>query len=224
MTHQESINSVQNQYQLVKFLKSKISRILIASLLAIAMLPVIGQAMAATSTQTSPVQATKVVSATGNGWFIDQGYKDNFNFFVTRGTLKANEWRYNPNGQVSFTGKNFNLGNGVVQVWSTKVWRYKIEKIDGGNRVIIAGLATVKVGNQLRSNWWFRVAARDIIDANTGKDGFMMQLWRPIGADKTGGWTPKDFNPEKPATLKLNETAFYQARGTLRSGNVAIKP
>lgn len=172
-----------------------------------------------TSAQTVPA-----TSATGTGWIVPSGNRDDFSFYATRGALKADEWRYFPNAQVSYTGRDFRKANGQIQVWSTQVWRFKIEKIDGGSRVIVAGVATVKVGQDLRSNWWFRVTAKDMSGASNGKDAFMIQLWRPIGADNAGGWSPKDFNANKPATLHLNATAFYQSQGALRGGNIMIKP
>jgi len=207
-------------------LKPKISCVIIVLLLAFGTMSLVSQALATNTlapaqAQPSPVQATKVVSATGNGWFMREGKKDEFNFYVNRGTLKANDWRYNPNGQASYTGRDFKTAPEVIQAWSTKVWRYKIEKIDDGYRVIIAGIATVKIGDTWRSNWWFRITAKD---ATAGKDAFMLQLWRPIGADKAGGWSPKDFDATKPGSIHLNNAPAYQSQATLGGGNVKITP
>jgi hypothetical protein len=194
-------------------------------LATVATMSMVSYALAATPMgQTSISHTVSATSATGTGWIISSGHRDDFSFYATRGTLKVDGWRYSPNAQVSYTGRDLGKANGLIQVWSTRVWRFKVEKIDGGYRVIVAGVATVKIGQNLRSNWWFRVTARDITDGTKGKDGFMIQLWRPIGAGNSGGWSPKDFNASKPATLHLNATAFYQSQGPLRGGNIAIKP
>ena len=56
------------------------------------------------------------------------------------------------------------------------------------------------------------------------KDGFMIQLWRPIGSSNVGGWSPQDFKADRPGSLHLNSEAFYQVQGMLKGGNILIKP
>jgi hypothetical protein len=179
---------------------------------------------AATTTptpQTSTTQTTPIVSATGNGWINPSGKREGFSFYARGGILKADGWRFNPNAHASYTG--FVLGtNQLIQVWSTRVWRFKINSVEKDNSVIIAGTATVKIGQQeLRGNWWFRITAKDATDS---KDAFMIQLWRPIGANNVGGWSPNQFAADKPGSLQLNAAAFYQAQGILKGGNIEIKP
>lgn len=71
--------------------------------------------------------------------------------------MNADGWRYNPNAQASYTGSVLGT-NQLIQVWSTHVWRFKINSVEKGNSVIIAGTATVKIGQQeLKGNWWFRI-------------------------------------------------------------------
>lgn len=206
-------------------MKTKTSWIIATLLATVVVISTFNLAFAATTlVQSSSPQAVSSSSATGNGWFAHEDKRDNFNFYVVRGTLKGDGWRYAPNGQVSYRGRDLMKADRVIQVWNTRVWRFRIDKIDGGNRVTIAGIATVKIGQDFRDNWWFRVTARDMTDPSNAKDGFMIQLWRPIGAGNTGGWTAKDFDPTKPATLHLNSEPFYQAQGALRSGNIQINP
>jgi hypothetical protein len=171
---------------------------------------------------TLEVKAVSNASATGAGWIMPAGCRDDFSFYAVRGILRADGWRYSPNGQMSYAGRDLK-GAGLIQVWSTRVWRFKVEVIDGGYRVIVVGVATVKIGQELRYNWWFRINARDITDASKGRGAFMIQLWKPIGADKAGGWSFKDFDPNKPTTLHLNAVPFYQSQGVLRGGNIVIK-
>jgi hypothetical protein len=189
----------------------------------VAAMSMVNYALAQTPQASTPTtQTVQVVTASGNGWINPSGKRDDFSFYASRGTLKADGWRYNPNAQASFTGRDFKT-NQVIQVWSTKVWRYKVDKVDGGKRVIIAGIANVKVGQDVRNNWWFRITAKDASGINS-KDNFMIQLYRPIGANNAGGWTFKDFKADKPASLHLNANAFYQVQGVLKGGNIAIKP
>jgi hypothetical protein len=202
-------------------LKQRVSAIclIVLTVLAVASTINLTNAVSATSTTTSAI--VQIVSVTGNGWINPQGKRDDFSFAGNNGVLKADGWRYNPQAQASFTGRDFRTSQ-VIQVWATKVWRLKIDNVENGKRVIIAGIASVKIGQQeLRSNWWFRITAKDATD---NKDGFMIQLWRPIGSSNVGGWSPQEFKADRPATLHLNSEAFYQVQGMLKGGNILIKP
>ena len=208
-------------------LKQKVSGICLIILTLAAAFSAMNFALAATSSgqvTTTPLStAPQIVSVTGNGWINPAAKRDDFSFFAKGGTLKTDGWRYNPNSQASFTGRDFKT-NLVIQVWSTKVWRDKIDSVDSGKRVIIAGTATIKIGQQdVRSNWWFRITAKDGGDS-TAKDTFMIQLWRPIGSNNVGGWSHGDFKADKPASLHLNAEAFYQVQGVLKGGLIVIKP
>jgi hypothetical protein len=206
-------------------LKPKVLAICLISLtIALAAISSVNFAAAATTptAQTSTAQTTPVVSATGNGWINPSGKPEGFSFYARGGTMKADGWRYNPNAQASFTGSVLG-SNKLIQVWSTRVWRYNIDTAGNSKRVIIAGTATVKVGQELKSNWWFRITAQDTTVSNA-KDAFMIQLWRPIGANNVGGWSPNQFTADKPGSLQLNTAAFYQAQGPLKGGNIVIKP
>ena len=173
-------------------------------------------------TTTSPSITPQMVSMNGYGWISPLGKRDDFSFCAKGGTLKADGWRYNPNAQTSLTGRDFKT-NQVIQVWSTKVWRCKVDSVDAGKRALIVGTATVKIGQQeLKSNWWFRITTKDAPEG--GKDTFMIQLWRPIGANNAGGWSAGAFKADKPGSLQLNADAFYQIQGILKGGNIAIKP
>jgi len=101
-----------------------------------------------------------------------------------------------------------------------RIWRFRVDSIEGGARVVVVGIAQTRIGEDVRGNWWFRVTAQSMDD---GKNGFIIQLWRPIGADKSGGWSFREFNPSRPATLKFNVAPFYQARGILTQGTIQIK-
>ena len=208
-------------------MKQRVSGICLIILTLTAAFSALNFALAATSsgqaTTTPPSTAPQIVSATGNGWINPAAKRDDFSFFAKGGALKTDGWRYNPNAQASFTGRDFKT-NQVIQVWSTKVWRDKIDSVDAGKRVIIAGTATIKIGQQdVRSNWWFRITAKDAGDS-TAKDTFMIQLWRPIGANNAGGWSHGDFKTDKPASLHLNAEAFYQVQGLVKGGIIVIKP
>jgi hypothetical protein len=207
-------------------LKHRVSGICLIILIVAAAFSAMNFALAATSTgQTSttpPSTTTQIASTTGNGWINPSARRDDFSFFARGGTLKNDGWRYNPNAQASFTGRDFKT-NQVIQVWSTKVWRDKIDSVDISKRIIIVGTAAVKIGQQdVRSNWWFRITAKDGGDS-IAKDTFMIQLWRPIGAINDGGWSPLDFKADKPASVHLNEEAFYQVQGILKGGTIVIK-
>jgi hypothetical protein len=185
-------------------------------------------AFAQTTTSPTTPQATinqQSVSTNTNTWINPNGKRDSFSFFANKGTLRADGWHYNPTAQVSFTGKDFKniQGNQVnIQVWSTKVWRFKIDNINNGEKAIIAGIASVKIGQQdVKNNWWFRITAKDMAD---NKDTFMIQLWRPIGLNNVGGWSACDFKLDKPATLSLNSQPAYQVQGILKGGDIIIKP
>jgi hypothetical protein len=208
-------------------LQHKVSGICLIILTLAAAFSAMNFAIAATSTgqaTTTPHStAPQIVSTTGNGWINPAAKRDDFSFFAKGGELKTDGWRYNPNAQASFTGRDFKT-NQVFQVWSTKVWRDKIDSADAGKRVIIAGTATITIGQQdVRSNWWFRITAKDGGDS-TAKDTFMIQLWRAIGTNSAGGWSAGDFKADKPASLHLNAEAFYQVQGVLKGGNIVINP
>ncbi len=174
---------------------------------------------AATTATTTP--STTVVSAAGSGWISPQAKRDDFSFACYGGILKPDGWRYRPQAQASFTGRDFKT-NMVIQVWSTSIWRFKIAVADTSKTATIAGVASIKIGQQeLRGNWWIRITAKD---TTTGNDGFMIQLWRPIGASNVGGWSPQDFKADNPGSLHLNAAAFYQVQGLLKGGNIVIKP
>ena len=206
-------------------LKSKLSGTCLIILMIAAAMSTIGFVLAQTSTDritTSPSTTPQMVSVTGYGWIAPVGKRDDFSFFARGGTLKADGWRYNSNAQASFTGRDFK-NNQLIQVWSTKVWRFRIDNVDAGKRTIVVGTATVKIGQQeVRSNWWFRITARDATEGS--KDTFLIQLWRPIGANDAGGWAAGIFKADRPGSLQLNADAFYQIQGLLKGGNIAIKP
>jgi hypothetical protein len=206
-------------------LNQKFSGICLIILTLAAAFSVMSFASAATSTgqttTTTPSTTPQTVSVTGNGWINPSGKRDDFSFYAKNGALKTDGWRYNPTAQASFTARDFKT-NQVIQVWSTHVWRFKINSVENGNNAVIAGTATVKIGQQdTRSNWWFRITAKD---ATAGKDVFTIQLWRPIGDNNVGGWSPGDFKADKPGSLHLNAEAFYHVQGVLKGGNIVIKP
>jgi hypothetical protein len=206
----------------LKFKVSAIFLIMLTLAAASMTLTSFASAAPAATAQTPPAQTIQTVSATGNGFINPQGKRDDFSFYARGGALKPDGWRYNPNAQVTFTGRDFKT-NTVVQVWSTNVWRFKVESATNGKTAVIAGTATVKVGQQeVRGNWWIRITAKD--GGDVAKDTFMIQLWRPIGANNAGGWSPGDFKVDKPASLHLNTEAAYQVQGVLKAGNIVIKP
>jgi hypothetical protein len=208
-------------------LKHRLPGICLIILIVAAAFSAMNFALAATSTgqssTTPPPTATQIVPAAGSGWINPTTKRDDFSFFAKGGALRTDGWRYNPNAHASFTGRDFKT-NQVIQVLSTKVWRDKIDSVDTSKRVIIAGTATVRIGQQdIRSNWWFRITAKDGGDS-TAKDTFMIQLWRPIGSSNAGGWSSVDFKVDKPASLQLNAEPFYQVQGVLKGGNIVINP
>jgi hypothetical protein len=206
-------------------LKYKVTGICLIILMMTAAMSTMSLTLAQTSTgQTtvSPSTRPPMVSVNGNGWINPLGKRDDFSFYARGGVLRADGWRFNPNAQASFTGRDFKT-NQLIQVWSTKVWHFKIDSVDTGKKVIIAGTATVKIGQQdVRGNWWFRIIAKDAPEG--GKDAFMIQLWRPIGSNNAGGWSAGTFKAERSGSLQLNADAFYQIQGILKVGNIAIKP
>jgi hypothetical protein len=206
-------------------LKNKVTGICLIVLMLAAAMSTLSFTLAQTSTaQTtiSPTTRPQMISVNGNGWINPLGKRDDFSFYARGGTLKGDGWRYNPNAQVSFTGRDFK-NNQQIQVWSTRVWRFKVDSVDAGKRAIIVGTATVKIGQQeVRSNWWFRITAKDALEGS--KDTFMIQLWRPIGSSNPGGWSAGAFKADRPASLQLNADAFCQIQGILKGGNIVIKP
>ncbi len=188
--------------------------IILFSVLALLMLSSTAFALADTAASTA--------SATGKGWFIFNWRRHNLAFDVQGGTLNGTGgWCYAPKGYLSVTILDFK-GNKLIQVNSVRVWRFRTEKIDGGSKVVIAGVANVQAAKGLLENWWFRAEARDVTNAEKGADGFSISLWRTGGANNFGCWTAKIFNPQKPGTLRLNSTPFYTAFGRLRGGAVEI--
>jgi hypothetical protein len=169
--------------------------------------------------EAASTQAGATASASGSGWFFCNGHRDSFSFSVMKGVFRPDGWNYAPNGYANYQAK-VPTADIVGQVNSMRVWRFRVDSIEGGMKAVVVGIAQVKVGQDIRNNWWFRITVRSM---DNGQNGFMIQLWRPIGADKTGGWSFGDFNPNKPATLKLNDTPFYQAQVVLAGGAIKIK-
>jgi hypothetical protein len=206
-------------------LKFKVTGICLIILMMAAAMSTMSFTLAQTSagqTTTPPSTTPQSVSMAGYGWISPLGKRDDFSFSARGGTLKADGWRYNPCAQASFTGRDFKT-NQVIQVWSTKVWRCKVDSVEAGKRALIVGTATVKIEQQeVRGNWWFRITAKDATEGS--KDTFMIQLWRPIGANNAGGWSAGAFKADKPGSLQLNADSFYQIQGVLKGGNIAIKP
>ena len=165
-------------------------------------------------------QIVSTSSATGSGWFFCRGHLDRFSFNVMKGNSKPDGWNYVPIGYLNYQAKIPTVDI-IGQAHSMRIWRFRVDPIEGGVKTVIVGVAQVKIAQDVRYNWWFRITSQSRDD---GQNSFMLQLWRPIGADKTGGWSFGDFNPNRPATLKLNEVPFYQARGILAGGSITIKP
>jgi len=176
---------------------------------------------------------TRIPIAFGGGWFINDGHRNNFGFVVIDGKLNTTDlWHYMPAGHLTYIGRDmFSQGDmhrpNMIQVIGYKYWRWQFENTSDGLKATIAGWAAVNTGHGWTRNWWFRV---QILDMDVkGKefrhmDEFNIALWKPIGADKAGGWSPNVFNPADPATLKLNATAFYNSFGKLGGGNIEIMP
>ena len=205
----------------MKNLKCKISYALIVLFTAITIFSMVNSSFAAENAlvQTGS-QTVSTASATGSGWFFCRGHKDSFSFSVMKGNSKPDAWNYGPIGFVNYQAK-FPTVDTIGQANSMRILRFRVDPIDGGTKALVVGIAQVKIGQDVRNNWWFRITARSM---DNGQNGFMIQLWRPIGADKTGGWSFGDFNPNRPATLKLNDAPFYQAQGILAGGTLNIKP
>jgi hypothetical protein len=205
----------------VRTLKRKNSYTLIVIFTAITIVSMLNISFAAenTSTQTE-TQTVSTASATGSGWFFCRGHRDGFSFSVMKGNSKPDGWNYAPAGYFSYQAKLPTVDI-IGQANSMRIWRFKVDPIEGGMKAIVVGIAQVKIGQDVRNNWLFRISVRTM---DNGENGFMIQLWRPIGADKTGGWSFGDFNPNRPATLKLNDAPFYQAQGILAGGTIKIEP
>jgi hypothetical protein len=136
-----------------------------------------------------------------------------------KGNSKPDGWNYAPAGYVNYQAKLPNIVT-VGQANSMRIWRFRVDPIDGGVKAVVVGVAQLKIGQDVRYNWWFRITVRSM---DNGQNGFMIQLWRPIGADKVGGWSFGNFNPTQPATLKLNNAPYYQAQGVLAGGTINIR-
>jgi hypothetical protein len=113
-------------------------------------------------------------------------------------------------------------GNKIFNVGTSRIWRFRTEQIDGGYRVVIASVVSVRTPKGVLEDWWFRAEARDIDDVGKGGDGFSISLWRPGGASNLGCWTARLFKPTDPRSLQLNPIPFYQAFGKLRGGSVEV--
>src|SRR4030043_503861 len=121
------------------------------SILALLMLS--STAFAFADTAASTVLAASP-SATGKGWFVFNGRRHNFAFAIQGGTLNETDgWRYAPKGYLSVTILDFK-GNKLAQVKSVRVWRFRTEKIDGGSKVVIAGVANLQGAIGVLENWW----------------------------------------------------------------------
>jgi len=141
--------------------------------------------LASTETETSVVPS---VSAAGRGWFVFNGFRNNFGFALQNGKLsEASGWRYVPKGYLVFAVFDFE-GNKIFDLRSVIVWRFRIEEIEGGFNAVISGMANVYTSKGVLENWWFRAEARDIEDSKKSVDGFAISVWRPGGADKMGCW------------------------------------
>jgi hypothetical protein len=200
-------------------LKSKFSYPLIVVFTAILLFSVLNSCFAVENV--SPPTKTQTVttaSASGSGWFFCNGHRDNFAFSVMKGNPRPDGWNYAPIGRVNYQAK-LPTPDIVGQVNSTRVWRFRVDSIEGGDKAVVAGIAQVKIGQEVRSNWWFRITVHSM---DNGQNGFMIQLWRPRGANTLGGWSFADFNPNQPGTLKLNDAPFYQAQGSLVGGIIKL--
>jgi len=203
-------------------MKNRLSYGLIAISIFLILVPSINFALATDTAATAPPATPKIstASATGSGWFYCNAHRDSFSFSVMKGTTRADGWNYNPTGYANYQAK-LPTGTTTGQVNTMHLYRYKVDSIDGGTRAVIVGLAQTKIGQEVRNNWWFRITVRDM---DNGQNSYMIQLWRPIGADHLGGWSFGSFDPTHPATLKLNSSPFYQAQGILKSGTINILP
>jgi len=155
---------------------------------------------------------TQNVPAAGRGWFVFNGFRHNFGFAVQEGK-----------GYLFLAVFDFK-GIKIFDLRSVLIWRFRIEEVDGGFKVVIAGVANVHTPKGVLKGWWFRAEARDIDGSEKSGDSFSILVWRPGGADKVGCWTAKLFNPKDPESLKVNPIPFYRAFGRLRGGFVEITP
>ena len=193
--------------------------ILLFSLFALLMFCSTAFAITDTAAQTVSTSAS---SASGKGWFVSNQRRHNFVFSVQGGTLnETTGWSYGPTGSLSVAILDFK-GNRLVQIRSVKIWRFRTETINGGSKVVLAGIANIHVAIGVLENWWFRAEAKDVTDPAKGVDALSISLWRTGGANNFGCWTARVFDPQKPRTLHLNPTPFYVAFGRLRGGSVDI--
>jgi len=176
----------------------------------------------ASTVDQSSEETVPVRKAVGRGLILFHGRRETFFFNVSGGRFRnAYGWRYMPRGKLSFTVRN-RRSNRLIQLRSSKIWRFRIREIDGGFRAVIMGIAEIDTRIGLLKNWWFRVDARDIDKLENWKDGFSISLWRPIGAGREGGWSARQFRPREPSSLHLNSVPFYRAFGRLRRGSIEI--
>ena len=203
-------------------MKNRFSYGLIAISIFLILMPSINFALAADTLAPTPSATPKIstASTSGSGWFFCNGHRDSFSFSVMKGTTRADGWNYSPTGYANYQAK-LPTGTTTGQVNTMRLYRYRVDSIDGGARAIIVGLAQTRMGQDVRNNWWFRITVRDM---DNGQNSYMIQLWRPIGADHLGGWSFSSFDPSHPATLKLNSSPFYQAQGIVKAGTINIQP
>jgi hypothetical protein len=203
-------------------MKNRLSYGLITISIFLILVPSINFAFAADTVTTAPSTTPKIstASTSGSGWFYCNAHRDSFSFSVMKGTTRVDGWTYNPIGYANYQAK-LPIGTTTGQINSMRLYRYKIESIDGGKRETIVGIAQTRMGQDVRNNWWFRITVRDM---DNGQNTYMIQLWRPIGADHLGGWSFSSFDPTHPATIKLNSSPFYQAQGIVKDGTINILP
>lgn len=203
-------------------MKNRLSYGLIAISIFLVLVPSINFAFASDTVASAPSATPKISTASisGSGWFFCNAHRDSFSFSVTQGTMRADGWNYAPTGYANYQAK-LPTGTTTGQVNTMRIYRYRVDSIDGGLRAVIVGIAQTRIGQDVRNNWWFRITVRDM---DNGQNGYMIQLWRPIGADHLGGWSFSSFNPSQPVTLKLNSAPFYQAQGILKDGTITVQP
>ncbi|MEM2107904.1 MAG: hypothetical protein QXL10_01280 [Candidatus Bathyarchaeia archaeon] len=198
-----------------------LSRVFAVLLLVAFFAPVFSAVAWAETTSSSTVAVPPVA---GRGWFVFNGFRHNFGFAVQGGKLSEESgWRYGPNGHLFLAVFDFEKRM-VLNLSSIRVWRFRVDEVDGGLRAVIMGLARVHTTKGALEGWWFRAEVRDIDDAEKGADSFAISLWRPGGADKPGCWTARLFDPKDPRSVQLNPQPFYRAFGRLRGGFVEITP
>ena len=204
-------------------MKSGIIRGCVVLLTVMALAPMLIAAVwAQTTSGTSEV--TSGASAEGRGWFVFNGLRHNFAFTAKDGKLNEKDgWRYAPTGHFSL-GVVDRKENKIFNVGTDKIWRFRIDEIDGGYRVVFAGVINFRTPKGVLEGWWFRAEARDIDDASKGADGVSISLWRPGGAGNPGCWTARLFKPTEPRSVQLNPVPFYLAFGKLRGGSVEATP